>query len=155
MRAAARALPHAGEIFPGQLEESFLDSFFHLLNSETDRPVKEKGEPSPAWWKEAAIYQITHAPSAIRMETGSAISAASSKLDDLKELGVTRSGCRLFTNRRTTTTATMFDYPDITRFWTMEDFDLLMAELKKRGMRLIMDMVLNHTSTSTRGFRKH
>lgn len=39
------------------------------------------------------------------------------------------------------------DYNDIDhRYGTLEDVDHLIAELKKRGMKLMMDLVVNHTS---------
>lgn len=141
----------------GQLEESFLDSFFHLLNSETDRPVKEKGEPSPAWWKEAAIYQIY--PRSFRDSNGDGIGdirGIIEKLDDLKELGVDALWLSpVYKSPNDDNGYDVSDYLDIHKdFGTMEDFDLLMAELKKRGMRLIMDMVLNHTSDEHAWFQE-
>ena len=43
------------------------------------------------------------------------------------------------------------DYKDIDpSFGTLDDVDHLIQELKKRGMRLIMDLVVNHTSKEVR-----
>ena len=47
------------------------------------------------------------------------------------------------------------DYRNIDpRYGTMEDFDELVREAAKRGMYLMMDMVLNHTSTKHEWFQK-
>ena len=43
------------------------------------------------------------------------------------------------------------DYRDIdSRYGTVADVDAIIAELKKRGMKLMMDLVVNHTSDEVR-----
>ena len=47
------------------------------------------------------------------------------------------------------------DYYNINpMFGTMEDFDLLMEETKKRGIRVVMDLVVNHTSDHHKWFKE-
>ena len=47
------------------------------------------------------------------------------------------------------------DYYSINpKFGTMDDFDELLKECKKRGMRVIMDLVVNHTSSQHRWFKE-
>ena len=47
------------------------------------------------------------------------------------------------------------DYYEIApEFGTMEDFDTLLAEMKKRGMYLVMDLVVNHCSSEHKWFQE-
>ncbi len=133
----------------GQLDDAFMESFFRLLNIEKDRPVNKTGEPTPAWWKEATIYQIY--PRSFCDSNADGIGDLRGiihKLDDLKALGVDALWLSpIYRSPDDDNGYDISDYYDIHEdFGTMADFDELIAELEKRDMRLIMDMVLNHTS---------
>lgn len=77
-------------------------------------------------------------------------------LDYLKELGVDYLWITpFFTSPQNDNGYDIADYRNIDpRYGTMEDFEELVAEAKKRDMYLMMDMVLNHTSTQHEWFQK-
>lgn len=78
------------------------------------------------------------------------------RLDYLKELGVDFLWITpFFTSPQYDNGYDIADYRKIDpRYGTMEDFEELVVEAKKRGMYIMMDMVLNHTSTQHEWFRK-
>ncbi|MGI6507650.1 MAG: alpha-glucosidase [Saccharofermentanales bacterium] len=133
----------------GQLDDAFMESFFRLLNIEKDRPVNKTGEPTPAWWKEATIYQIYPRSFCDSNADGVGdLRGIINKLDELKALGVDALWLSpIYRSPDDDNGYDISDYYNIHEdFGTMADFDELIAELEKRDMRLIMDMVLNHTS---------
>ena len=77
-------------------------------------------------------------------------------LDYLAELGVDYLWITpFFTSPQYDNGYDIADYRNIDpRYGTMEDFDELVREAAKRGMYLMMDMVLNHTSTKHEWFQK-
>lgn len=78
------------------------------------------------------------------------------RLDYLKELGVDYLWITpFFTSPQNDNGYDIEDYRNIDpRYGTMEDFDELVREAAKRNMYLMMDMVLNHTSTRHQWFQK-
>lgn len=102
-----------------------------------------------AWWKEATAYQIY--PRSFMDSNGDGIGdlrGMISKLDYLKELGIGIIWiCPIYKSPNDDNGYDVSDYQDIMdEFGTMEDFDDLLREVHARGMRLIMDLVVNHTS---------
>ncbi|AZN41374.1 glycoside hydrolase family 13 protein [Paenibacillus albus] len=101
------------------------------------------------WWKEAVAYQIY--PRSFMDSNGDGIGDLQgiiSKLDYLKDLGVDVLWvCPFFKSPNDDNGYDISDYQDIMEeFGTMEDFDLLLKETHARGMKLILDLVINHTS---------
>ena len=101
------------------------------------------------WWKEAIIYQIY--PRSYCDGNGDGIGdlrGIIKKLDYLKELGITMIWISpIFSSPNADNGYDISDFYQIMdEFGTMDDFDLLLAESKKRGIRLLLDIVLNHTS---------
>lgn len=101
------------------------------------------------WWKEAVAYQIY--PRSFMDSNGDGIGDLQgiiSKLDYLKELGIDVIWiCPMFSSPNDDNGYDISDYKDIlAEFGKMADFDLLLAETHKRGMKLIIDLVINHTS---------
>lgn len=101
------------------------------------------------WWKEAVCYQIY--PRSFMDSNGDGIGDLKgiiSKLDYLKELGIDVIWiCPFFKSPNADNGYDISDYQDIMdEFGTMEDFDLLLEEIHKRGMKVILDLVINHTS---------
>ncbi|WP_338778064.1 alpha-glucosidase [Metabacillus sp. FJAT-52054] len=101
------------------------------------------------WWKEAVAYQIY--PRSFMDSNGDGIGDIKgiiSKLDYLQDLGIDVIWiCPIFKSPNADNGYDISDYQDIMEdFGTMEDFDLLLKEVHARGMKLILDLVVNHSS---------
>ena len=101
------------------------------------------------WWKEAIGYQIY--PRSFKDSNNDGIGDIKgiiSKLDYLKDLGIDVIWvCPMYKSPNDDNGYDISDYQDIMDdFGTMEDFDCLLDEVHKRNMRLIIDLVINHTS---------
>jgi oligo-1,6-glucosidase len=101
------------------------------------------------WWKEAVVYQIY--PRSFMDSNGDGIGdlpGVLSKLDYLKDLGIDVIWlCPIYQSPNDDNGYDISDYFKImAEFGTMEDFDRLLTEVHARGMKLIMDLVVNHTS---------
>ena len=132
-----------------QLGDGFIDTLLELLNSEPDRPEQDDGEAVRTWWKQAVFYQIY--PRSFCDSDGDGIGDINgiiSKLDYLKELGVDAIWLSpIYDSPNDDNGYDIRDYYKILKeFGTMEDFDQLLSEIHNRGMKLIMDLVVNHTS---------
>jgi oligo-1,6-glucosidase len=130
------------------LGDAFFTTLLELLNSETDAPAKKKGI-TRTWWKQAVFYQIY--PRSFQDSNGDGIGdirGIISRLDYLKELGIDAIWLSpIYDSPNDDNGYDIRDYYSIMKeFGTMEDFDLLLQELHQRDMRLIMDLVVNHTS---------
>ena len=101
------------------------------------------------WWKEAIIYQIY--PRSFQDSDGDGIgdlNGITSRLDYIQSLGVDIIWLNpIFLSPNDDNGYDISDYREIMReFGTMEDFDRLLKEIHKREMRLVLDLVVNHTS---------
>ncbi|RBW71234.1 glycoside hydrolase family 13 protein [Bacillus taeanensis] len=101
------------------------------------------------WWKESVVYQIY--PRSFKDSNGDGIGDLNgiiSKLDYLKDLGIDMIWvCPIYKSPNDDNGYDISDYQDIMdEFGTMEEFDQLLEEVHKRDMKLIMDLVVNHTS---------
>lgn len=102
-----------------------------------------------AWWKEAVVYQIY--PRSFMDSNGDGIgdlNGITSRLDYLKELGIDVIWLSpVYQSPNDDNGYDISDYQAIMKeFGTMEDFDRMIAGIHERGMRLVMDLVVNHTS---------
>lgn len=102
-----------------------------------------------AWWKEAVVYQIY--PKSFCDSNGDGIgdlNGICSKLGYLKELGVDILWLSpVYRSPNVDNGYDISDYEAIQEaFGTMEDFERLLSEVHNRGMKLVMDLVVNHTS---------
>ncbi len=109
------------------------------------------------WWQDKVAYQIY--PKSFYDTNGDGIGdlpGIIEKLDYLKDLGVDiiwLSPC--YRSPLADQGYDISDYYDIDpRFGTMEDMDCLIAEAKKRGMYILMDLVVNHCSDEHEWFKK-
>lgn len=101
------------------------------------------------WWKEAVGYQIY--PKSFCDSNGDGIGDLNgiiSKLDYLSDLGVNLLWlCPVYQSPMDDNGYDVSDYYAIAKeFGTMEDFQTLLQEAKRRDIRIVMDLVLNHTS---------
>ncbi|CAH1561021.1 alpha,alpha-phosphotrehalase [Vibrio rotiferianus] len=109
-----------------------------------------------SWWKTATIYQIYPKSFCDSGSKGTGdIKGIISKLDYLKHLGVDAIWLTpVYQSPMIDNGYDISDYyainPD---FGTMQDFDTLLAEAHQLGIRIIMDIVVNHTSTEHQWFQ--
>jgi alpha-glucosidase len=107
------------------------------------------------WWKNAVIYEIY--PRSFQDSNGDGIgdlNGITERLDYLKELGVDAiwlTPC--YPSPQVDFGYDISDYKNIDpQYGTLADFDRLVAEAGKRHIRVIMDMVMNHTSDKHKWF---
>ena len=101
------------------------------------------------WWREAVAYQIY--PRSFMDSNNDGIGDLQgiiSKLDYLKDLGIDVIWiCPVYKSPNDDNGYDISDYQDImSDFGTMEDFNELLSEIHKRNMKIIIDLVINHTS---------
>ncbi len=109
------------------------------------------------WWKEGVLYQIY--PRSFKDGNGDGVGDLKGileKLDYLQDLGITM--IWLSPIYQSPTDDNGYDISDyeaiMEEFGTMKDFDLLLVGTHIREMKLIMDLVVNHTSDQHRWFQE-
>ncbi|MEZ8283199.1 alpha,alpha-phosphotrehalase [Vibrio splendidus] len=113
-------------------------------------------EHDESWWKTATIYQIYPKSFCDSGSKGTGdIKGIISKLDYLKHLSVDAIWLTpVYASPMIDNGYDISDYYTINpQFGTMEDFDLLLSEAHQRGIRIVMDIVVNHTSTEHAWFQ--
>ncbi|MFU0887623.1 alpha,alpha-phosphotrehalase [Kluyvera sichuanensis] len=110
----------------------------------------------PHWWQNGVIYQIY--PKSFRDTTGSGtgdLRGVTSRLDYLQKLGVDAIWITPFyVSPQVDNGYDIANYTEIDpSYGTIDDFDQLVAEAHQRGIRIVLDMVLNHTSTHHAWFK--
>lgn len=104
---------------------------------------------SPDWWKYGVVYHIyPHSFKDSNDDGIGDIPGIIKKLDYLKELGVDAIWLSpVYSSPMVDMGYDICDYQNIDEHYgTMDDFKNLLAEAHQRGIRVIMDLVLNHTS---------
>ncbi|WP_437750282.1 glycoside hydrolase family 13 protein [Staphylococcus shinii] len=101
------------------------------------------------WWKEAVAYQVY--PRSFNDSNNDGIGdlpGVIEKLDYLKDLGIDVIWLSpMYKSPNDDNGYDISDYTDIMdEFGTMDDFNLLLDSIHRRGMKLILDLVVNHTS---------
>jgi len=109
------------------------------------------------WWKEQIVYQIY--PRSFQDSNGDGIGdipGIISRLDEIKELGAGVIWLSpVYKSPDADNGYDISDYRDINpKFGTMADMEQLFAEAKKRDIKIIMDLVINHTSDEHDWFKK-
>jgi len=110
-----------------------------------------------AWWKEAVVYQIY--PRSFKDSDGDGIGDLKgiiSKLDYIKSLGVDVIWLNpIYSSPNDDNGYDISDYRNIMKeFGTMEDFDVLLKGMHDRGIKLVMDLVVNHSSDEHEWFKQ-
>ena len=118
-------------------------------------PSKLVNGYEPKWWKEAVVYQIY--PRSFQDSNGDGIGdlkGITEHLDYLQKLGI--NVIWLSPHYDSPNADNGYDIRDyrkvMTEFGTMSDFDTMLAAIKQRHMRLIIDLVVNHTSDEHKWF---
>ena len=107
------------------------------------------------WWKEAVVYQIY--PRSFMDSNGDGVGdlrGIKSRLSYLKLLGIDAIWLSpVYQSPNDDNGYDISDYRDImTEFGTLEDFDEMLAEAHKLGIKIVMDLVVNHSSDEHRWF---
>jgi oligo-1,6-glucosidase len=125
----------------------FFNTVLDLLNSEPDTPDNNPVTSQPAWWKEAVFYQI-YPRSFGKNGTSCVLRGILSRLDYLRALGIDAIWLSpVYDSPNDDNGYDIRDYYKILpEYGTMDDMDALIAGLHERGMKLVMDLVVNHTS---------
>lgn len=109
------------------------------------------------WWKESIVYQIY--PRSFKDSNGDGIGDLKGiieGLDYLRILGIDVIWLSpIYKSPNDDNGYDISDYRDImNEFGTMEDFDLLLKEAHKRNIKIVMDLVVNHTSDEHQWFKE-
>lgn len=109
------------------------------------------------WWHKSVVYQIY--PKSFNDTTGSGegdIRGIIEKLDYLKELGVEVIWITpMYKSPQNDNGYDISDYYNIDpNYGTMEDFEEMLSEAHKRKLKIVMDIVVNHSSTENEWFKK-
>ncbi len=109
------------------------------------------------WWKEAIIYQLY--PRSFKDSDGDGIGdlkGITSKLDYLRSLGITAIWLNpIYSSPNDDNGYDVSDYRSIMKdFGTMADFDSLLSGMHRRGIKLVMDLVVNHSSDEHEWFKQ-
>ena len=109
----------------------------------------DAGEAAP-WWTRAVVYQVY--PRSFADSTGDGIgdlNGVRGKLDYLAELGVDAIWLSpVYPSPQHDNGYDIRDYQDIDPvFGSLDEFDALLAEAHERGIKIVMDLVVNHTSS--------
>ena len=111
----------------------------------------------PHWWQNGVIYQIY--PKSFQDTTGSGtgdLCGVTQRLDYLKTLGIDAIWLTPFyISPQVDNGYDVANYTAIDpAYGTLDDFDELVARAHERGIRIVLDMVFNHTSTQHAWFRE-
>ncbi len=119
--------------------------------------LEQFAAPGSEWWRSAVIYQIY--PRSFADASGDGIGdlpGITARLDSLKDLGVDAIWLSPFmTSPQRDAGYDVADYRDVDPlFGTLADFDTMLAEAHARGIRVIVDLVPNHSSDQHEWFQQ-
>lgn len=137
--------------------------FAALLAVSCQSPTKNQNPsatdsiPNRAWWKEAVVYQIY--PRSFKDSDGDGVGDLKgiiSKLDYIKSLGVDVIWLNpIYQSPNYDNGYDVSDYTKIQpQYGSNEDFDRLLKGLHERGIKLVMDIVVNHSSSEHEWFKQ-
>jgi alpha-glucosidase len=126
-----------------------------IAQSAGNQPAAESRPSAAPWWKHAVIYELY--PRSFQDSNGDGvgdIKGITSRLDYLHDLGIDAIWITpMYPSPGIDYGYDISDYTAIDPLYgTMEDFDNMVAEAKKRDIRVIMDYVINHTSDQNKWF---
>lgn len=136
---------------------TYLQRAYLVVTSRHSNTKHTRGtdEMKKTWWKESVIYQIY--PRSFCDSNGDGIgdlNGIRSRLDYLKELGINVIWLSpVYKSPNDDNGYDIADYQDIMdEFGNLDDFDKLLAEAHERGIKIVMDLVVNHTSDEHKWF---
>ena len=125
----------------------------------TNKPAEQVSSDSSnrQWWKEAVVYQIY--PRSFKDSDGDGVGDLKgiiSKLDYIKSLGIDVVWLNpIFASPNDDNGYDISDYRGIMKeFGTMADFDALLKGMHDRGIKLVLDLVANHSSSEHEWFKQ-
>ncbi len=129
-------------------------------NNGTAKPGNDSafaGIKDRAWWKEAVLYQIY--PRSFKDSDGDGVGDLKgiiSKLDYIKSLGIDAVWLNpIYSSPNDDNGYDISDYRNIMKeFGSMEDFNVLLKGMHERGIKLVMDLVVNHSSDEHNWFKQ-
>jgi oligo-1,6-glucosidase len=135
----------------------FVLLFIRLLFYSTKSSAQTIDSGERKWWKEAVVYQIY--PRNFKDSDGDGVGDLKgiiSKLDYIKSLGVDVVWLNpIYSSPNDDNGYDVSDYRNIMKdFGTMADFDSLLKGMHERGIRLVMDLVVNHSSDEHEWFKQ-
>ncbi len=142
--------------FPLSVFFFFSIAFISCNNSPEKKEVVAANSSQKKWWKESVIYQIY--PRSYQDSDGDGVGdlkGITQRLDYLQTLGITAIWLNpICASPNDDNGYDISDYRDIMKeMGTMQDFDEMLAGMKKRNIKLIMDLVLNHSSDEHEWFK--
>ena len=141
----------------GAIDDEFVKLLCDKLNAYAREIVIPGDTVKEAWWKEAVVYQIYPRSFMDSNDDGVGdLQGIRSKLNHLEQLGVDVIWiCPFYDSPNKDNGYDVRDYQAIMKeFGTMDDFDQLLEDIHGRGMKLIIDLVMNHTSDQHEWFQK-
>lgn len=119
--------------------------------------MHKNDHPEARWWKEAVIYQIY--PRSFNDSNGDGIgdlNGITEKLDYIQSLGIDVVWINpVYSSPNDDNGYDISDYRNImAEFGSMEDFDTMLRGMHERGIKLVMDLVVNHSSDEHKWFRE-
>ncbi|MBQ3652910.1 MAG: alpha,alpha-phosphotrehalase [Synergistaceae bacterium] len=133
----------------GRISEARIDESVKRIMKLKERFAMAK------WWQKSAVYQVY--PKSFQDTTGTGtgdLRGVIQRLDYLQKLGVGAVWMTpVYPSPMVDNGYDISDYTGINpEFGTMKDFDELITEARKRGIRIVMDLVFNHTSDQHKWF---
>lgn len=127
----------------------FLCLSLFFLSCKGDPAVNTASQPDRKWWKEAIVYQLY--PRSFKDTDGDGVGDLKGiieELDYIQSLGVTAVWLNpIYGSPNADNGYDVSDYRGImAEFGTMEDFDRMLEGMHQRGIKLVMDIVVNHSS---------
>ncbi|KAL5114789.1 hypothetical protein ACEQ8H_007351 [Pleosporales sp. CAS-2024a] len=113
--------------------------------------------PQRPWWKDAVVYQIY--PASFKDSNGDGIGDLNgilSELDYIRSIGATTIWiCPMFDSPQVDMGYDIRNYEDVyAPYGTLQDMERLIDETHSRGMRIVLDLVINHTSDQHKWFQE-
>ena len=129
-----------------------------LIAQKKPIPNAEEMPAENRWWKEAIVYQIY--PRSFQDSDGDGIGdlrGIISRLDYLKSLGINAVWLNpVYESPNDDNGYDVSDYRGIMKdFGTMKDFDELLKGMHDRGIKVVMDLVVNHSSDEHEWFKQN